>query len=99
MRFAYKYDASEIVRAFRMLVGLDNATAEDPGRLAKTLTRHGKGLDFADALHLASTQQCDVFYTFDREFVKKGNTVSACELKEPQEYNTPILMCYGTIFA
>ena len=85
LRFAYRYDVSKIVRAFRMLVGLDNVTAENPGRLAKALTWHEKGLDFADALHLASTQQCDVFYTFDREFIQKGNTVSACELKKPQE--------------
>jgi predicted nucleic-acid-binding protein len=83
LRFAYKYDASEIVRAFRMLLGLANVEAEDPGRIAKVLTWHEAGLDFADALHLASSQQCDALYTFDREFAKKGKSVSACEVKEP----------------
>ena len=85
LRFAYKYDATEIIRAFRMLLGLANVEAEDPGRIARALTWHETGVDFADALHLASSQQCDVLYTFDRKFVKKGKSVSVCEVKEPQE--------------
>jgi predicted nucleic-acid-binding protein len=82
LRFAYKYGATEIVRAFRMLLGLANVEAEEPSRIAKALTWHQTGLDFADALHLASSQQCDILYTFDREFAKKGKSVSACEVKE-----------------
>jgi predicted nucleic-acid-binding protein len=85
LRYAYKYDASEIIRAFRMLVGLPNVEAEDSGKLANALTWHQAGLDFADALHLASSQQCDALYTFDREFAKKGKSVSACEVKKPGE--------------
>jgi predicted nucleic-acid-binding protein len=85
LRYAYKYDASEIIRAFRMLVGLPNVEAEDSGKLANALTWHQAGLDFADALHLASSQQCDALYTFDREFANKGKRVSACEVKKPGE--------------
>ena len=85
LRYAYDYDASEIIRAFRMLLGLPNVEAEDSGKLANALTWHQAGLDFADALHLASSQQCDALYTFDREFAKKGKDVSACEVKKPGE--------------
>lgn len=84
LRWAYKYTASEIIQAFRMVLGLPNVEAEAPGRLADALRWHETGMDFADALHLAGSQQCETFYTFDREFVKKGESVSACEVKEPE---------------
>jgi predicted nucleic-acid-binding protein len=82
LRYAYKYDASDIIRAFRMVLGLPNIEAEDAGRLASALTWHQAGMDFADALHLASSQECAMLYTFDREFVKKGKNISVCEVKE-----------------
>ncbi len=85
LRYAYQYDATEIIQAFRMLLGLPNVEAEDAGRLANALTWHQTGLDFADALHLASSQPCQAFYTFDQQFVKKGKNMSACEVKKPGE--------------
>jgi predicted nucleic-acid-binding protein len=85
LRYAYAYQASDIIRAFKMLLGLPNVEAEDPGRIAIVLTWHQAGLDFADALHLASSQHCDEFYTFDRDFVKKGKDVSSCVVKKPEE--------------
>lgn len=83
LRYAYKYEASEIIRAFRMVLGLPNVEAENTDRLADALTWHQSGLDFADALHLASSQHCETLYTFDREFAKKRKSVSTCEVKEP----------------
>ena len=82
LRYAYTYDASEIIKAFRMVLGLPNVETEDVGRLFNALTWHENGLDFADALHLASSQQCQTFYTFDQKFVKRGQHVSLCEVKE-----------------
>jgi predicted nucleic-acid-binding protein len=82
LRYAYKYDATEIIRAFRMVLGLANIEVEDAGRLANALTWHESGMDFADALHLASSQACSIFYTFDREFVKAGQNMGVCDVKE-----------------
>ncbi len=82
LRYSYTYDAAEIVRAFRMVLGLPNIEAEDTGRLAQALTWHQSGMDFADALHLASSQDCSLFYTFDREFVKMSHNKGVCEVKE-----------------
>jgi predicted nucleic-acid-binding protein len=84
LRYAYKYDAADIIRAFQMVLGLPNIEVENASRLANALTWHQTGLDFADALHLASSQQCDIFYTFDRKFIKKGKNISACEVKKPK---------------
>lgn len=82
LRYSYKYDATEIIRAFRMVLGLPNIEAEDVGRLASALTWHQSGMDFADALHLASSQECSIFYTFDREFVKTSRNKGVCAVKD-----------------
>jgi predicted nucleic acid-binding protein len=33
---------------------------------------HAQGFDFADALHLASSDATEAIYTFDEQFVRKG---------------------------
>lgn len=65
-----------------MLLGLPNVEAEDAGRIAIALIWHQTGLDFADALHLASSQHCDELYTFDSDFAKQGKEVSSCVVKK-----------------
>ena len=85
LRYAYDYQPSDIIRALTMLLGLPNVEAEEPGRMAIALQWHHVGLDFADALHLASSQHCDKLYTFDSDFVKKGNALSTCIVKKPEE--------------
>jgi predicted nucleic-acid-binding protein len=83
LHYAYKYQPSDIIRAFTMLLGLSNVEAEDPYRIATALQWHQAGLDFADALHLASSQHCEKLYTFDKSFAKKGKDVSPCSVKKP----------------
>ena len=83
LRYAYKFRPTEIILAFRRLFGLSNIYVEDAAELALALKWHEGGLDFADALHLATSQQCEAFYTFDEQFAKKGNSVSECVVKHP----------------
>lgn len=46
---------------------------------------HENGLDFADAFHLAQSQQHDCLYSFDEKFIKKANGLTSCEVKNPFE--------------
>ena len=87
LRYAYEYQPSDIIQAFTMLLGLFNVEAEEPSRIAIVLQWHQASLDFADALHLASSQHCDELYTFDSDFVKRGKdvSVSTCVVKKPGE--------------
>lgn len=82
LRYAYEYQPSDIIRVFTMLLGLPNVEAEDAERIAFALMWHQCGMDFADALHLASSQHCDELYTFDGDFAKKGKKVSSCLVKK-----------------
>ncbi len=51
--------------------------------MAQVLQWHENGLDFADALHLAESQNCSTIYTFDDKFVKRAKGLTECEVKQP----------------
>ncbi|MGE5501803.1 MAG: type II toxin-antitoxin system VapC family toxin [Ignavibacteriales bacterium] len=67
LRSAYGFDPAQIAAAFRGLAGLPSVSVEDPVLLAQALDRLTEGMDFADALHLAKAEHCDVFLSFDRK--------------------------------
>ncbi|MCP2727096.1 type II toxin-antitoxin system VapC family toxin [Limnofasciculus baicalensis] len=83
LRFAYQFNPVEICRAFRNLFGLPNVHLKNPNLMAQVLQWHENGLDFADALHLAESQNCATIYTFDNKFVKRAKGLTECEVKEP----------------
>lgn len=41
------------------------------------------GMDFADALHLALSSECDAFVTFDRDLVKAATSAGIAGVREP----------------
>jgi predicted nucleic acid-binding protein len=43
---------------------------------------HDSSLDFADAFHLAQSQNYAKFYTFDEKFVKKAKGLTTCEVNQ-----------------
>jgi predicted nucleic acid-binding protein len=72
LRSAYRFDADAISAAFRGLLGLPNVVPESPAALAQALDGYEAGLDFADALHLASAHAASAFYTFDRRLLRSA---------------------------
>ncbi len=49
---------------------------EDAAMVAKAMDWAEAGLDFADALHLATAEKCKGFLTFDKQFVRKGSRLN-----------------------
>ncbi|MCC6940125.1 MAG: type II toxin-antitoxin system VapC family toxin [Novosphingobium sp.] len=72
LRAAYGFGASAIAAAIRNLAGLSQVTVEEVGAVAQALDWTAKGLDFADALHLARSAHCSAFVTFDRKLASKA---------------------------
>jgi len=73
LRAFYRFDASQIVRVMEHLLGLPNVNVEEGGRVAAALVLLERGLDFADALHLAGSGHCEALYTFDdRRFARRA---------------------------
>ena len=75
LRYAYKLEKSSILKAFQGILGLSNATAEDAPNVSRALNWYESGLDFADALHLASSSDLGKFVTFDDKLCKKAKKI------------------------
>lgn len=73
LRRLYRHDSSSIMSAFRKITGLPNVEIEDPLAVTAALRYCEDGMDFADALHVASSKDCEKFATFDKG-VKKSAT-------------------------
>lgn len=76
LRYTYELDSDAIRKAFEGLLGLPHATVEDPACLIKTMQWFNLNFDFADALHLASSQTADGFATLDKNFVKNAKKIN-----------------------
>ena len=71
LRYAYEFKADDIADAFIKLLGQQNVSVEDAHHVAQATSLLKKGMDFADALHLACSQNY-VFATFDRKLKTKA---------------------------
>ena len=83
LRYAYGFSREKICNALLLLLGLGNVRVTDSARLRQAIEWHGQGLDFADGLHLATSQkQVVTFQTFDKDFVSRAKGLSGCQVRE-----------------
>ena len=82
LKAAYNYSKEQISKDLRWLCGLNNVRLENSSAVAAAISWYESGLDFADALHLAKSQQCSLLYTFDKEFIKRGNGKGSCRVEK-----------------
>ena len=81
LRSAYGFTSVEVATALGAFAGLANVTLEDAALIAKALDWTARGMDFADALHLAKAQGCDAMVTFDRRFARAAAKLSNIEVR------------------
>ncbi len=75
LRGAYKLPKPDVIASLTNFAGLSNVTLEEPERVAKALDWSVRGMDFADALHLAAAQSFDSFVSFDQDLVTRANAI------------------------
>ena len=83
LRAVYGLDRSAILRALRGFAGLPTVTVEAPGLLICALDWADQGMEFADALHLASAEKCEAFASFDRDLAKTAARLDALAVGAP----------------
>jgi len=83
LRFAYDFNVLDISSGLRKFLGLPNVHVHNINAVAQALEWQDKGLDFADAFHLALSQHCTGFATFDRKFRTTAKDLQPCFLQEP----------------
>jgi len=59
------------------ILGLSCIETEDATTVAQALTWYAKGIDFADALHLAGSSELSGLATFDRKFASTAEKLNA----------------------
>jgi predicted nucleic acid-binding protein len=70
LRSVYGFPPARLVGALSAFVGLARVKLEQTALVAKALDWMSRGMDFADALHLASAEHCEAFASFDQSFAK-----------------------------
>lgn len=83
LRAGYGFGASHIASALRGLAGLVQVTIEDAAAVAVALEWMTKGMDFADALHLARSEHCSAFVTFDRRLARRAKGLAQTSVVSP----------------
>ena len=70
LRHCYRLSRQVILLTFWKLLGYPALRTEDRGSVQQALEWYATGLDFADALHLASSSDTERFVTFDKKLAK-----------------------------
>jgi predicted nucleic-acid-binding protein len=83
LRGVYGFSPAQIYKALRAFAGLPSVTLESASQVAQAVDLAEKGLDFADALHLAGMAECEAMVTFDKRFIKMARKAGAGNICEP----------------
>jgi len=84
LRFSYRFPSDRIGYALSGLLGLNNVITENKAAVLSALACHQQGMDFADALHLASSLSAKEFVSFDKRLINKAIALNVnIKLVEP----------------
>jgi predicted nucleic-acid-binding protein len=72
LRTIYRFERAAIAAGLTRLLGLPGVEIEDRPTVLQALDLCRQGIDFADALHLASSARAEAFATFDRALRRKA---------------------------
>lgn len=81
LRSSYALPRAEVHAHLLALAGLPQVELESPERIARALAWYGRGMDFADALHLAGCGDGVSFATFDRRLAAAARKAGASAVK------------------
>lgn len=76
LRSTYRYRREQVIGALRNFAALPQVSLQDAFVVSQAFEWAEQGVDFADALHLATAQSCEAFVSFDRDLVHKAVGVS-----------------------
>ena len=77
LRYSYGLGPEPIRSAFRKLLGYPRLQVEDREAVLRALLLFDQGMDFADALHIASSGDAHRFATFDRPLANAARRLGA----------------------
>ena len=78
LRYRYRLSHKAIELGLRKLLGFRRLEVEDRAAVARALSWYAQGMDFADALHLASSRAAIQLVTFDRDMALTARGIADC---------------------
>lgn len=73
LRAFYGFEGEDFAKVLNHLCGLRHVTVETQPAVMDALAAYLKGLDFADALHLRASRECESLVSFDdRKFARRA---------------------------
>lgn len=76
LRGFYELPTRDVLRVLGALASIEHITLEDRDAVLSAVEALGKGLDFADALHIARSSRASVFATFDKRLARRANALA-----------------------
>ena len=76
LRHAYAFDRDQVGKALLGVVNLTGATIDDEAAVRAALQWHARGMDLADALHVARLPKADEFITFDKQLARMAEQLA-----------------------
>ena len=76
LRFSYSLERTIILATLQKILATDSFTIEQSSVIEQSLQWYEKGMDFADALHLACSLHADKFVSFDKKLIKKASELN-----------------------
>ena len=77
MRGFYEAEPASFCDTLTHLLGIQHVTVERWETVSDAIEMHRRGLDFADAFHLAGSSTCQQFASFDdRRFVRRARRLN-----------------------
>jgi predicted nucleic-acid-binding protein len=76
MRGFYELPARDVSRVLRALASIGHITLEDRDAVLVAVDAFDKGVDFADALHLARSSRASGFATFDQRLATRAQALA-----------------------
>jgi predicted nucleic-acid-binding protein len=72
LRSFYGFSRSQVADTLAAFCGAPNVEVGEAAALHRAFRLAERGLDFADALHLAQVEGCEAFVTFDKRLAKRA---------------------------
>ncbi|WP_305043114.1 type II toxin-antitoxin system VapC family toxin [Geoalkalibacter sp.] len=83
LRYAYDLAPATIHDGLLRLCGLPNVVLRDARAISQAFEGYRAGMDFADALHLATCGHCTTLFTFDKKFARSPVDSFRCKVRQP----------------
>lgn len=75
LRYSYQFGREAIAEGLHTLIAYHNLEVEDLEAVAAAVSWYAGGMDFADALHLASSKHAEKLVTFDRKLAASASAL------------------------